>query len=55
MDATTEWEMIQAANDGMNAGMSANQIIQSIKDRVVEAAKLERDQYIEILTKAGKW
>jgi multiple sugar transport system substrate-binding protein len=55
MDSTTEWELIQAANDGMNAGMSANQILRSIQDRVAEAIKTEKEQYIDILTKAGKW
>jgi multiple sugar transport system substrate-binding protein len=55
MDSTTDWELIQAANDGMNANMNADQIIQSIKDRVEEVTKLEKEQYINILSKAGKW
>ncbi|MCL2130125.1 MAG: hypothetical protein FWH35_07220, partial [Treponema sp.] len=54
MDATTEWELIQAVNDGMNQGLSANQIIQYAIGRVNEAIKQEKDQYTGILTKAGK-
>ena len=54
MDATTEWEIVQAVNDGMNQGIGADKILQYITDRVDEAAKLEKAQYIEILTKAGK-
>ena len=54
MDATTEWELIQAVNDGMNQRMNADQIIQYSIDRVNEAIKQEKDQYVGILTKAGK-
>ena len=55
MDATTEWTITQAANDAMNMNMSADEIIQYITEKVDEATQQEKEKYIDILTKAGKW
>jgi hypothetical protein len=39
----------------MNANMGKEELIRSIKRRIEEVTKIGKEDFIAILTKAGKW
>jgi len=55
MDSTTESVMNTTVNTGLNEGLTAEQILVKAKADISAQTLEDRDNFIDILTKAGRW